>query len=116
MFGGWGLPIFKNDDGRYKREGRWQIMIHGESYKPIVAEAAKAAIGDGNLYERVFVAHPLLDADDPTRIAGVAGFSGRDYKVIIFKAKAVITWAGGATGGSPPRAPGPGLGPMRLAP
>ena len=23
---------------RYMREGKWQIMIHGESYKPIVAE------------------------------------------------------------------------------
>src|SRR3954449_8833865 len=87
----WGLPIMRDPKtGRYKREGRWQIMIHGESYKPIVAEAAKAAIGDGNLYERIFVAHPLLDADDPTRIAGVVGFSVRDYKVIIFKAKAVI--------------------------
>ena len=42
MFEEWGLPIFKTEDGKYKREGRWQIMIHGESYKPIVAEAAKA--------------------------------------------------------------------------
>jgi len=75
MFEEWGLPIFKNEDGHYKREGRWQIMIHGESYKPIVAEAAKNALGEGNLYERIFVAHPLLDADDPTRIAGVVGFS-----------------------------------------
>jgi adenylylsulfate reductase subunit A len=32
----------KNEEtGRYLREGKWQIMIHGESYKPIVAEAAK---------------------------------------------------------------------------
>src|SRR6267154_1440173 len=23
MFEEWGLPIFKNEDGRYKREGRW---------------------------------------------------------------------------------------------
>src|SRR6476646_10912384 len=37
----WGLPILKNPQtGRYLREGKWQIMIHGESYKPIVAEAA----------------------------------------------------------------------------
>ena len=116
MFEEWGLPIFKNEDGRYKREGRWQIMIHGESYKPIVAEAAKAAIGDGNLYERVFVAHPLLDADDPTRIAGVVGFSVRDYKVIIFKAKAVISCGGGATGVYRPRAQGEGLGRIWYAP
>ena len=116
MFEEWGLPIFKNEDGHYKREGRWQIMIHGESYKPIVAEAAKNAIGEGNLYERVFVAHPLLDADDPTRIAGVIGFSVRDYKVIIFKAKAVISAGGGATGVYRPRAQGEGLGRIWYAP
>src|SRR5437764_569720 len=46
MFEEWGLPIFKNEDGHYKREGRWQIMIHGESYKPIVAEASKNAFGE----------------------------------------------------------------------
>ena len=116
MFEEWGLPIFKNEDGHYKREGRWQIMIHGESYKPIVAEAAKNALGEGNLYERVFVAHPLLDADDPTRIAGVVGFSVRDYKVIVFKAKAVISAGGGATGVYRPRAQGEGLGRIWYAP
>jgi adenylylsulfate reductase subunit A len=116
MFEEWGLPIFKTEDGRYKREGRWQIMIHGESYKPIVAEAAKAAVGDGNVYERIFVSHPLLDADDPTRIAGVVGFSTRDYKVYVFKAKAVISAAGGATGVWRPRATGEGLGRIWYAP
>ena len=40
----WGLPIMKDPEtGRYLREGKWQIMIHGESYKPIVAEAARKA-------------------------------------------------------------------------
>ncbi|HEV8627113.1 MAG TPA: adenylyl-sulfate reductase subunit alpha [Acidimicrobiia bacterium] len=116
MFEEWGLPIFKTEDGRYKREGRWQIMIHGESYKPIVAEAAKAAVGDGNVYERIFVSHPILDADDPTRIAGVVGFSTRDYKVYVFKAKAVISAAGGATGVWRPRATGEGLGRIWYAP
>jgi adenylylsulfate reductase subunit A len=91
-------------------------MIHGESYKPIVAEAARNAIGEENVYERVFVAHPLLDADDPTRIAGVVGFSVRDYKVIIFKAKAVISAGGGATGVYRPRAQGEGLGRIWYAP
>ena len=37
-----GSSMMKNEEtGRYLREGKWQIMIHGESYKPIVAEAAK---------------------------------------------------------------------------
>src|SRR3972149_267707 len=55
MFEEWGLPIFKNPDGPYKREGRWQVMIHGESYKPIVAEAAKKAAGAENTYEGSFL-------------------------------------------------------------
>ena len=39
----WGLPLMRDPEtGRYQREGKWQIMIHGESYKPIVAEAAKS--------------------------------------------------------------------------
>ena len=33
-------------------------MIHGESYKPIVAEAAKKAVGEGNIYERIFESTP----------------------------------------------------------
>ena len=65
LFEEWGLPIFKTPEGKYKREGRWQIMIHGESYKPIVAEAARLAIGEENVFERIFVAHPLLDAQRP---------------------------------------------------
>ena len=47
MFEDWGLPLHKTPEGRYVREGRWQIMIHGESYKPIVSEAAKKAVGNG---------------------------------------------------------------------
>ncbi|MFB3135027.1 MAG: FAD-binding protein, partial [Rhodospirillales bacterium] len=43
MFEDWGLPFLKTDDGRYVREGNWQVMIHGEAFKPIVAEAAKQA-------------------------------------------------------------------------
>ena len=44
----WGLPIMRDPEtGRYQREGKWQIMIHGESYKPIVAEAARKAAARG---------------------------------------------------------------------
>ena len=54
MFEDWGLPFFKTPEGRYVREGKWQVMIHGESYKPIVSEAAKKAIGQENVYQRIF--------------------------------------------------------------
>ncbi|HUA86533.1 MAG TPA: adenylyl-sulfate reductase subunit alpha [Bryobacteraceae bacterium] len=110
MFEEWGLPFFKTEDGRYKREGRWQVMIHGESYKPIVAEAAKKAVGEGNIYERIFVSHLLTDSGNPNRIAGAVGFSVRDHKVYVFKSRTVICSAGGATNVFRPRATGEGLG------
>ena len=116
MFEEWGLPFFKEADGRYKREGRWQVMIHGESYKPIVAEAAKKALGEGNIYERIFVSHLLTDSRDPGRIAGAVGFSVREPKIYVFKAKAVIAAAGGATGVFRPHAVGEGLGRIWYAP
>lgn len=116
MFEEWGLPFFKEPDGRYKREGRWQVMIHGESYKPIVAEAAKKALGEGNIYERIFISHLLIDAKDPGRVAGAVGFSVREPKIYVFKAKAVISAAGGATGVFRPHAVGEGLGRIWYAP
>ena len=116
MFEEWGLPFFKTEDGRYKREGRWQVMIHGESYKPIVAEAAKKAVGEDNVYERIFISHLLTDTRDPNRIAGAVGFSVRDAKVYVFHARAVICAAGGATGVFRPHAVGEGLGRIWYAP
>ena len=44
LFEKWGLPIWKDEKGNYVHEGRWQLMINGESYKVIVAEAAKNAL------------------------------------------------------------------------
>ena len=44
LFEKWGLPIWKDEKGEYVHEGRWQLMINGESYKVIVAEAAKNAL------------------------------------------------------------------------
>src|SRR4030042_4468552 len=48
LFEKWGLPIWKDEAGKYVHEGRWQLMIHGESYKVVVAEAAKNAPGAEN--------------------------------------------------------------------
>jgi adenylylsulfate reductase subunit A len=110
LFEEWGLPIWKTPEGRYVREGRWQIMINGESYKPIVAEGARAAIGQENLIERVAVTHLLTDANDPNRVVGAVGISVRENKFYVFKAKAVVVAAGGATLLFRPRSVGEGLG------
>jgi len=110
LFEKWGLPIWKDENGKYVREGRWQIMIHGESYKPIIAEAAKMALGEENIIERVMITHLLVDKNDPQRIAGAVGFSVREPKFYIFKAKAVILATGGATLLFKPRSTGEGMG------
>ena len=111
LFEKWGLPIWKDDEGNYVREGRWQVMINGESYKTIVAEAAKNALSEmaeyGEYYERVFITNPIMDGD---RVAGAIGFSVREKKVYIFKAKAVISAMGGAVHVFKPRNVGEGLG------
>ncbi|MEW6064359.1 adenylylsulfate reductase subunit alpha [Desulforamulus profundi] len=107
LFEKWGLPIWTNEEGNYVRGGRWQIMLNGESYKVIVAEAAKNALGTDNIYERIFITEPIMDGD---RIAGAVGFSTREEKVYVFKAKAVLAAMGGAVGVFKPRSTGEGLG------
>ena len=110
LFEEWGLPFWKEDDGTYVREGRWQVMIHGEAIKPIIAEAAKNSLGSVNLYQRVFISHLLTDAQDPNKIAGAIGFDVRDDKIYVFKAKAVISASGGTTALFRPRSVGEGMG------
>jgi len=109
LFEKWGLPIWLDAEGKYVHEGRWQLMINGESYKVIVAEAAKNALTqDGHEYfERVFITHPLMDGD---RVAGAVGFSTRENKFYVFKAKAVMVSMGGAVHVFKPRSTGEGLG------
>ena len=109
LFEKWGLPIWKDENGKYVHEGRWQLMINGESYKVIVAEAAKNAMRDagGEIFERVFIVEPLMDGD---RVAGAVGFSVRENKFYVFKAKAVLVAMGGAVHVFRPRSVGEGLG------
>ncbi|MGH8059819.1 MAG: FAD-binding protein, partial [Candidatus Entotheonellia bacterium] len=106
----WGLPIWKQENGQYERIGRWQIPIHGESIKPITAEPARKALGEGNLYERVAITHLLTAADDPERIAGAIGFGVREHTCYVFKARAVIVTTGGSSNVFRPRSTGEGLG------
>ncbi|TAL67382.1 MAG: adenylyl-sulfate reductase subunit alpha [Bacteroidetes bacterium] len=107
LFEQWGLPIWKDAEGNYVHEGRWQLMINGESYKVVVAEAAKNALGMDNIYERVFIVEPLMDGD---KCSGAVGFSTRENKFYVFKAKAVLVAMGGAVHVFKPRSTGEGLG------
>lgn len=107
LFEKWGLPIWKDAEGNYVHEGRWQLMINGESYKVIVAEAAKNALGMDNIYERVFIVEPLVKDG---KCVGAVGFSVRENKFYVFKAKATLACMGGAVHVFKPRSVGEGLG------
>ena len=129
LFEEWGLPVWKKtDDGKNLdgkkgqkagtlkggatpvRTGKWQIMINGESYKRIVAEAGKKALGDENILERVFIVELLNDKDDPSRVAGAVGFSVRENKVYILSAKVMMVACGGAVNIYQPRSVAEGKG------
>ncbi|MFO1331013.1 MAG: adenylyl-sulfate reductase subunit alpha [Rubrivivax sp.] len=131
LFEEWGLPIWKTDDdgvrhdgaesqkeglpalkdgGKPVRSGKWQIMINGESYKWIVAEAAKKALGLDRIQERVFIVKLVNDKNDPSRIAGAVGFSVRENRIYVYKAKAVLLAAGGCVNLFRPRSVGEGTG------
>ena len=127
LFEEWGLPIWKTDEngerhdgskgmtplkdgGKPVRSGKWQIMINGESYKWIVAEAAKKALGMDNIQERIFIVKLVNDKNDPNRIAGAVGFSVREHKLYVFKAKAILLAAGGCVNIFRPRSVGEGQG------
>jgi adenylylsulfate reductase subunit A len=129
LFEEWGLPMWKktedgkNLDGKAGlkmgtlksgatpvRTGKWQIMINGESYKRIVAEAAKLALGEENIIERCFIVELLLDANEENRIAGAVGFSVRENKVYIIKCKTMMVACGGAVNIYQPRSIGEGMG------
>jgi adenylylsulfate reductase subunit A len=129
LFEEWGLPIWKktedgkNLDGKKGlklgtlksgaqpvRTGKWQIMINGESYKRVVAEAAKLALGEDNIIERCFIVELLTDKNEPNRIAGAVGFSVRENKVYIIKANTIMVACGGAVNIYQPRSVGEGKG------
>jgi adenylylsulfate reductase subunit A len=119
LFEEWGLPVWKQpgdenkslrEGGKPVRSGKWQIMINGESYKPIVAEAAKNALGMDNIIERCFIVKLLLDDAKDNQIAAAVGFSVRENKIYIIKCKAMVMACGGAVNIFRPRSVGEGMG------
>ena len=89
----WGLPILRDENGNIKYRGAWDISIHGEQLKPIMAE--KAIEAGAEVYNRVAATALLMDED---RCVGAIGFGVRDGILYVFRAKATIVATGGACG------------------
>jgi len=87
----WGLPILKDAQGNVRYRGKWDISIHGEQLKPIMAEKALATGAD--VYSRVS-STGLLVTDG--RCTGAMGFGVRDGKFYVFRARATVVSTGGA--------------------
>jgi len=88
-----GLPVVKDASGKYAPRGRWNIKIHGESLKPLLASAVRSL--GARVLNRVVVTN-LLQTDG--KIAGLVGFGLRDGNFYVVKAKKTIVATGGASG------------------
>lgn len=87
----WGLPILRDDKGNIRYRGKWDISIHGEQLKPIMAEKAMETGAD--VYNRVAATGLLVHNG---RCTGATGFGVRDGKFYVFRARATVVSTGGA--------------------
>ena len=87
----WGLPILRDEQGNIRYRGKWDISIHGEQLKPIMAE--KALETGADVYNRVAATGLLVHNG---RCAGATGFGVRDGKFYVFRARATVVSTGGA--------------------
>ncbi|MEG2172983.1 MAG: adenylyl-sulfate reductase subunit alpha [Desulfovibrionaceae bacterium] len=87
----WGLPILRDAQGKVRYRGKWDISIHGEQLKPIMAEQAIASGAD--VYNRVTATGLLMHAG---QCVGATGLGVRDGKFYVFKARATVVTTGGA--------------------
>ncbi len=88
-----GLPIVKDGNGQYAPRGRWNIKIHGESLKPLLA--GKVRESGASVLNRVVVTNLLMDGG---RVAGVVGFGLRNGDFYVVRSKKTIVATGGASG------------------
>jgi adenylylsulfate reductase subunit A len=97
----WGLPIPKDERDRPLQRGRGSIKIFGERIKPILGKQAEAS--GATILNRIN-ATGLAIHDG--RVVGAYGFSTRDARFHLVRAKAVLVCTGGAAGLYRPSNPG----------
>ena len=88
-----GLPIVKDPDGKYSPRGRWNIKIHGESLKPILAREVRKSGAD--VLNRVVVTN-LIVKDGA--VHGAYGFGLSDGVFYVISSRKTLVATGGASG------------------
>nr|CAA45030.1 adenylylsulfate reductase [Archaeoglobus fulgidus] len=112
LFEKWGLPIWKTPDGKYVKRGTVadndsRVRATSQSSQ----EAGRMEVGKEEHLRESFSSSELLKGkNDPNAVAGAVGFSVREPKFYVFKAKAVILATGGATLLFRPRSTGEAAG------
>ena len=87
----WGLPILRDEQGNVRYRGQWDISIHGEQLKPIMAE--KAIESGADVYNRVAGTSLIMHEG---RCVGATGLGVRDGCFYVFRARATVMATGGA--------------------
>lgn len=87
----WGLPILRDEQGNVRYRGQWDISIHGEQLKPIMAE--KAIESGADVYNRVAGTSLIMHEG---RCVGAMGLGVRDGCFYVFRARATVMATGGA--------------------
>ena len=88
-----GLPIVKDPDGKYSPRGRWNIKIHGESLKPILAREVRKS--GAKVLDRVVITDLVVVEG---AVYGAVGFSLKDGRPVMVSSKKTLVATGGASG------------------
>ncbi|MDP4145584.1 MAG: adenylyl-sulfate reductase subunit alpha [Bacillota bacterium] len=96
-----GLPILKDEAGKYVTRGKRSIKINGENIKPILANAVGRmksikTLNGVNIFDYI-----LKDG----KVIGAYGFSIKEEKLYVIYSKATICATGGAAGVYKPNNP-----------
>lgn len=97
-----GLPILKDENGKYASRGKRSIKINGENIKPILSKAISNK-NNINILNNVNIVDYIVKDNS---VIGAYGFSTRENIFYVIKSRKTICATGGAAGIYKPNNPG----------